>query len=283
MKVSYYPGCSLEATARDYQESLSFVCSELEIELAEIPDWSCCGASAAHSTDEFLSLALPSRNLALAEQIGLDLVVPCPLCFNRLKTTSYEILKEKVEGLPYTFTGKIKIWDLLDYLAQPERLSQIEERIKKPLNGLSVVCYYGCKANRPPKITEAVQPENPQNMDSLLKILGASVKDWSYKTDCCGATHTVARPDIIQTMVQRLYERALEAGAEAIVVSCQMCQATLDMPQKKISEIFQKKYDLPIYYFTELIGVAWNRPEAATWLSRHLVDPKALLQRKGLI
>ena len=148
---------------------------------------------------------------------------------------------------------------------------------------MSVVCYYGCKANRPPKITEAGQPENPQNMDTLLKTLGATVKDWSYKTDCCGATHTVARPDIIQTMVQRLYERALEAGAEAIVVSCQMCQATLDMPQKKISELFQKKYDLPIYYFTELIGAAWGRPEAVNWLSRHLVEPRPLLRQKGLI
>jgi len=283
MKVSYYPGCSLEATARDYQESLSLVCRELGIELTEIPDWSCCGASAAHSTNEFLSLALPGRNLALAEQIGLDLVVPCPLCFNRLKTTSYELKKEKGEGFPYAFSGTIKIWDLLDYLSQPDRLARIEAKVQRPLKDLSVVCYYGCMANRPPKITEAGQHENPQNMETLLKALGATVKDWSYKTDCCGASHTVSRPDIIQTLVQRLYERALEAGSEAIVVSCQMCQANLDMPQAKISEIFQKQYDLPIYYFTELIGVAWNVPQAATWLSRHLVNPQLLLKQKGLL
>ena len=283
MRVSYYPGCSLEATARDYQESLAHVCKQLGIELEEIPDWSCCGASAAHSTDEFLSLALPARNLALAEQIGLDMVVPCPMCFNRLKTAGRELKKGPVDGLDFTFSGRIKIWDLLDYLSQPVWLSQIEARVKKPLKDLSVVCYYGCMASRPPKITEAGEPENPQNMDVLLKALGATVHDWSYKTDCCGASHTVARPDIVHTLVQRLYERAMEAGAEAIVVSCQMCQANLDIPQSKIADIFQREYNLPILYFTELIGVSWAAPEAGTWLSRHLVNPEPLLKQKGLI
>ena len=162
-------------------------------------------------------------------------------------------------------------------------VSQIQAQVKQPLQGLSVVSYYGCMANRPPKITGAGQHENPQNMDTLLKTLGATVPDWSYKTDCCGASHTISRPDIVHTLVQRLYERALEAGAEAIVVSCQMCQANLDMPQAKIAALFQKKYDLPIYYFTELIGVAWQAPEASSWLTRHLVNPIPLLRKKSLI
>jgi heterodisulfide reductase subunit B len=283
MKVSYYPGCSLEATARDYQESLSYVCRQIGIELEEIPDWSCCGATAAHSLDKFLALALPGRNLALAEQIGLDLVVPCPMCFNRLKTAGHEWQKGDREGQPYPWTGQIKIWDLLDFLSQPAWIAQIQTHIQQPLKDLNLVCYYGCMANRPPKITEAGSPENPQNMDLLLKALGATVFDWSYKTDCCGASHTVSRPDIIDTMVQRLYEMALETGAEAIVVSCQMCQANLDMPQARISKVFQKTYDIPVYYFTELIGLSWKAPEAKTWLSRHLVNPEPLLRRKGLL
>ena len=283
MKVSYYPGCSLKATAKDYQESIVYVCGQLGIDLEEIPDWSCCGATAAHNTNEFLSIALPGRNLALAEKIGLDMVVPCPMCFNRLKTAGHELQKGPRENRPYVYTGKTRVWDLLDFLSQPDRLSQIQAKVQQPLKDLSVVCYYGCMANRPPKITGAVPYENPQNMDTLLKALGATVHDWSYKTDCCGASHTIARPDIVHTLVQRLYERALEAGAEAIVVSCQMCQANLDMPQTTISKIFQKKYDLPVYYFTELIGVSWKGPEVKTWLSRHLVNPELLLKRKGLI
>ncbi|HMK66273.1 MAG TPA: CoB--CoM heterodisulfide reductase iron-sulfur subunit B family protein [Thermodesulfobacteriota bacterium] len=283
MKVSYYPGCSLEATARDYQESLAYVCRRLGIELTEIPDWSCCGATAAHSLDDFLSLALPSRNLALAERIGLDMVVPCPMCFNRLKTAVHEHQKGTTTPSPFPVNGKLKIWDLLDFLTQPRWLSAILTAMEQPLKDLTVVCYYGCMANRPPKITDAGQPENPQNMDRLLNALGARVSDWSYKTDCCGASHTVSRPDIIDTLVQRLYERALEAGAEAIVVSCQMCQANLDMPQKRISEKFQKNYELPVYYFTELIGLSWKAPETRSWLSRHLVDSESLLKRKGLL
>jgi heterodisulfide reductase subunit B len=262
---------------------LEYVCRQLGIELAEIPDWSCCGATAAHSTDEFLSLALPARNLALAEQDGLDVVVPCPMCFNRLKTTEAVLKTEKPEGFPYDFQGRIKVWDLLDFLSRPEWLSLIQAQVRRSLEELTVVCYYGCMANRPPRITEARNPENPQGMDLLLKALGVQVADWSYKTDCCGASHTVARPDIVQTLVQRLYERALEAGAEAIVVSCQMCQANLDMPQAKIAALFQKKYDLPILYFTELIGVAWQAPEAGSWLNRHLVNPIPLLKNKLLI
>jgi heterodisulfide reductase subunit B len=281
MRVSYYPGCSLEATARDYRESLEYVCRELGIELAEVADWSCCGASAAHSTDEFLSLALPARNLALAEQAGLDVVVPCPLCFNRLKTAENILKREKPEGFPYDFQGRIKVWDLLDFLSRGETLARIRARVTRPLTDLTVVCYYGCMSSRPPRVTEARQPENPQAMDRLLAALGAQVQDWSYKTDCCGASHTVARPDIVQTLVQRLYERALEAGAEAIVVSCQMCQANLDLPQAKISEIFGKTYNLPVIYFTELIGAAWGAPETSSWLARHLVDPRPCLLPKG--
>jgi heterodisulfide reductase subunit B len=281
MRVSYYPGCSLEATARDYRESLEYVCRELGIELAEVADWSCCGASAAHSTDEFLSLALPARNLMLAEQAGLDLVVPCPLCFNRLKTAEQVLKTAKPAGFPYDLPGRIKVWDLLDFLSRGETLAQIQSRVTRPLTELTVVCYYGCMSSRPPRVTEARQPENPQAMDRLLAALGARVLDWSYKTDCCGASHTVARPDIVHTLVQRLYERALEAGAEAIVVSCQMCQANLDMPQAKISEIFGKTYNLPVIYFTELIGAAWGAPETPSWLARHLVDPRPLMERKG--
>jgi heterodisulfide reductase subunit B2 len=283
MKVSYYPGCSLEATARDYQESILYVCGQLGIELEEIPDWSCCGATAAHSTDEFLSIALPGRNLALAEKIGLDTVVPCPMCFNRLKTAGHELQNRVVEGLPFPFSQTIKVWDLLEFLSRPPWLSRIEANIQQPLKDLSVVCYYGCMANRPPKITGSENHENPQNMDTLLKLLGATVHDWSYKTDCCGASHTIARPDIVHNLVKRLYDRALEVGAEAIVVSCQMCQANLDLPQATISKIFRRRYDLPVYYFTELIGVSWKSPEAKTWLSRHRVDAGLILRRKRLI
>jgi len=278
MKVSYYPGCSLEGTAADYAASIAGVAPLLGLELAELEDWNCCGASAAHSLNHQLALELPARNLALAEKAGRDLVVPCALCFNRLKAA-----EKALAGAGEPQPRGVKTWDLLDFLTQEAWLAALSQKVVRPLAGLKAVGYYGCLAARPPKVTDKENWENPQNLERLLTALRAEPRDWSYKTDCCGAGLAVARPDIIDTLVGRLYERALAAGAEAFVVSCQMCQANLDMTQRRIAKKFGKDYYLPVFYFTELIGLALGHPEAESWLARHLVDPRPLLLRKGLI
>ncbi len=275
MKVSYYPGCSLEGTAADYAASIAAVTPLLGLELAELEDWNCCGASAAHSLNHQLSLELPARNLALARQAGYDLVVPCALCFNRLKAAQKE--QQPREQVPAP-----KIWDLLDFLTQQSFLATLEQQTVRPLTGLKAVGYYGCLASRPPGVTDKADYENPTDLERLLRVLKADPLDWSYKTDCCGAGLAVSRPDIIETLVGRLSERALAAGAECFVVACQMCQANLDMSQERISKRQGKDYYLPVFYFTELIGLALGHPEADGWLARHLVDPRPLLREKGL-
>ena len=183
MKVSYYPGCSLEGSARDYQESIEGVCRRLEIELAEIEDWNCCGATAAHSLNHRASIELPGRNLVLAENAGNDLVAPCPMCFNRLKTAEKSLLKAPKGLYRYTIEGKVKIWDLADFMARQEVLEQIESTVTSPLEGIKAVCYYGCMTSRPPRITDAENCENPMSMDLILERLGAEAIDWPYKTD----------------------------------------------------------------------------------------------------
>jgi len=283
MKVSYYPGCSLEGTAVDYAASIAAVAPLVGLELSEIEDWNCCGASAAHSIDSALALALPARNLALAEAAGLDVVVPCALCFNRLKAADKALGGPKKGRLGFAYQGGIKIWDLLDYFTQEAVLDRIAQKVVKPLSGLKAVGYYGCLVARPPAVTDKRDYENPRNMEKLLEVLGATPLDWSFKTDCCGAGLTMPRPDIIDTLVQRLYERALKAGAECFVVSCQMCQANLDLSQERISQKFGRDYYLPVIYFTELIGLALGHPQIQDWLAQHLVDPQPLLRQKGLI
>ena len=278
MKVSYYPGCSLEGTAADYAASIAGVTPLLDLELAELEDWSCCGASAAHSLSHRLSYELPARNLALARRAGLDVVVPCALCFNRLKAAEKEAQEESGQA-----ALEKKIWDLLDFLTQPAYLQALAKKVKRPLKGLKAVGYYGCLVSRPPAVTEKKDYENPQNMEKLLTVLKAEPIDWSYKTDCCGAGLALARPDLVDTLVNRLYDRALAAGADCFVVSCQMCQANLDMSQERISKKAGKKYYLPVFYFTELMGLALGHPDTAQWLSRHLVDPRPLLQQRGLL
>jgi len=276
VKLSYYPGCSLEGTAADYAASIAGVARLLDLTLAELPDWNCCGASAAHSLDREAAVALPVRNLRLAGKVGLDVVAPCALCFNRLKAGA-KALEARGERLT------IRVWDLLDLLTQPAFLKAMAQRLVTPLTGLTAVCYYGCLVNRPPAVTDAPSPENPGNMEKLLRVLGGHPLDWSFKTDCCGAGLAVARPDLIDALVRRLYDRALRAGAECIVVSCQMCQANLDLPQARISRQAGVAYDLPVLYFTELIALALGHPEVEDWLARHLVDPRPLLRAKGFL
>jgi heterodisulfide reductase subunit B len=271
MDLTYYPGCSLESSARDYEESIRGICRALGIRLHELPDWTCCGATSAHSLDEDLAIALPALNLSGAERLGNNMIVPCPLCFNRLKRAQA------------SSDSSVGIYDLASFFGRPEWLERIKGRITRSLDAVKAVCYYGCMANRPPKVLGSADYENPCDMDNIAQALGVDVKPWSYKTDCCGASFSVSRQDIVFTLVKKLYDKALEAGAECVVVSCQMCQANLDLYQNDISKRFGQKYNLPIFYFTELMGLGLGLPGVAAGLKRHMVNPLPFLKEKGLL
>ncbi|MEM5785966.1 MAG: CoB--CoM heterodisulfide reductase iron-sulfur subunit B family protein [Syntrophobacteraceae bacterium] len=285
MKVTYYPGCSLEGTARDYADSIEGVCRSMQIELQEVPDWNCCGATAAHSINHKASIDLPGRNLELAGQLeNSNMLVPCPLCFNRLKTAVHALKKGNGHGYRTQLASELpNIWDLANFFATGEMLDKLASAVKKPLTGLKVVSYYGCMASRPPEITGATDYENPQSLDKITKTLGATPIDWPYKTDCCGASLMISRTDMGFKMVGKLLDMARRVGAQAIVVSCQMCQGNLDMYQERIQAETGKSVSLPVIYFTELIGLACGLPDATDWLSRHFVDPIPLLRRYRLV
>lgn len=281
MKISYYPGCSLLGTAKEYDQSTKAVCSTLGIELEELEDWNCCGATSAHSTNDFLSLALPARNLSLADEKGMDLIVPCAACFQRLKVAEKKLLEKPLPDFPYE--GRARVRHLLELCSEEEISQRIREKIKKPLSGLRVACYYGCLVVRPPKITGVAEYEDPQNMDKLMKQLGAQPVEWSYKTDCCGGSLVLTRPDVVQRLIQKILDMALEAGAECLAVCCPMCHSNLDMYQGRLSKGSGEDYRIPILYFTELLGLALGLPGVEGWLKRHLVSPLELLKAKGLL
>lgn len=284
MKIAYYPGCSLEGTARDYAESILGICSLLDIQLEEVPDWNCCGATAAHSIDHRAGIELAGRNLKQAAQMPhRDMLVPCPMCFNRLKTAARVLQGDQKSRYNIKLEADLpKIWDLANFYATDKMLERVAKQVKKPLAGLKVVCYYGCMTNRPPKITGATDYENPQSIDRIIRNLGANAIPWAYKTDCCGASQVLSRLDIVSKLVGKLYDMAQRVGAEAIVVSCQMCQANLDMYQKKFETEWGKSFTLPVYYFSELIGLACDIKGVGKWLSRHITDPFTLLRNLGL-
>lgn len=285
--VGFYPGCSLEATAKDYLESVQGAAKLLDLELSEIPDWNCCGASAAHALDQRASLNLAARNLALAQSGPQPVVVPCALCFNRLKAAQHELAQDRSMLLPeiaqmLTDLDAVEVVELNSFLTSPDMITQAEAKAANQLSGLRPVVYYGCQGQRPPALTGHPAHENPMGIDLLLSALGAEVIDWPFKTDCCGASHSVARPDLVHTLVGRLYERALEREANCIVTGCQMCQANLDLYQAKIAAEMGREVYLPVFYFTELTGLALGHAETTTWLKRHLVSPRRLMSQSNL-
>jgi heterodisulfide reductase subunit B len=283
VKVSYYPGCSLHSTGLEYGKSTQEVCKMLDIELNELTDWNCCGASSAHCTDEVLAIELATRNLVTAEDAGLDLVIPCAACFQRFKVAEKHIQEGKEPIVDTPYQGKVPIKHLLDFLIEEENLKGIKEKIKRPLKGLKAVCYYGCLITRPPKVTDAKNYENPQAMDELMSLLGVEVYPWSYKTDCCGGALMLSRPDIVAQLTGNLIQRAEETGAECVVTACPLCQANLDTKQSIISKNLGREVRFPTFYFTELLGLAFGSEEAGGWMKKHVVDPCELLKSKGLL
>ncbi len=285
---SFYPGCSQLSSAEEYGVSAHEVSEALGFRLETLEDWNCCGASSAHMTNHLLSIALPGRDLAKAKRKGDDLVVVCAACYHNLKVAQNEMLEderlasdvEAIIGMDPRFEGRII--HLLDVIAEEVGLDGLKERIRRPLEGLKPVSYYGCLMVRPRGMITGDDPDNPRLMDDLMDALGADVKNWSYKTDCCGGSLSLTRTDVVVTLVNRLFEAAEEAGGNCIVVACPMCLANLEMRQKEGRLSFQLEHDLPVFFFTELLGVALGIPGAEEWFSRHLIDPLPLLSRAGL-
>ena len=277
MKLSFYPGCSLEGMAVDYARSIDAVFQALDIDLVEIDDWSCCGATAAHSLSEAMSVILPARNLYAAEQMGLDIVSCCANCFNRLRF-SQQMIQKRVLDIPWPVTGDLRVHDMTRFLAGPDMIKQIEKRVLKPLNGLKLVCYYGCQMVRPPRITGYTDYENPQTLDRISAATGAHVIDWSYKATCCGASIGIARKEIGDSLTNRLLDKARRAGAEAIVVSCPLCQSNLDIIQKDRLEM-----PIPIFYFTELLRLSFSERGNPKWFKMHFANPVPILKKKKLL
>ena len=283
MKVSYYPGCSLHGTAKEYDQSVKAVSKALGIELKEVQDWSCCGATSAHATNFKLSVALPARNLvAIEKSADKEVMVPCAACFNRFKTAQHNMahdasLKKEIEGIiGSTYAGTAVVKNPIGIIHDDVGLDVLAKKVKRKLAGLKPVSYYGCLLVRPPEACEFENVENPYMLDDILKTLGADVKPWSYKTDCCGGSLTISRTDIVHKLVDKLMTMAREAGANCIVTACPVCLTNLDA---RVSENLQ----LPVFYFTELVALALGLPGASNWFKLHMVDPTPLMGGLGLI
>ncbi|MBN2399102.1 MAG: CoB--CoM heterodisulfide reductase iron-sulfur subunit B family protein [Candidatus Aminicenantes bacterium] len=277
MKTGFYPGCSMKGSAREYSESLLAVARELGRELPEVPDWNCCGATAAHNIDTDLALALPARILAAAEKDGMnEVLVPCAACYSRLSVTRHELLddealRNKISGLVEAdYQGTAKVVNIIEWLAS---IPDLEAWVKKPF-AHRVACYYGCLLVRPPGVVKFDRPEEPQSMDLLLKKMGAEPIDWAFKTECCGAGFSVSRTDLVAKLSGLILEDAVSRGAEAVIVACPMCHLNLDMRRPQIEKQVGKKINIPVIYITQALGLAMGIPARKLGLQRHKVAVK---------
>lgn len=259
-RIAYYPGCSCEGMANEYDQSTRALCRALDIELVDIPDWNCCGSTPSSSYDPLLGAALSGRNLALAEAEGFDLVMtPCPSCLKSLKTAIkvYKNQKQDFDDLlQMPFSGNIRVISVLQLLYEEVGVEKIKERIKKPLTDKVIIPYYGCLLSRPPEFAEFDDPENPVSMDELLVAAGATVPDFPYKTECCGAAYGVTINNIVGKFTGRILDMAQRLKADAVAVACPLCQQNLDLRQNQVNRFCHRNFKIPVPYITQLIGYA---------------------------
>ncbi len=268
--------------------STKAVAKAVGVLLDEIPDWNCCGASSAHVTDPFLGFALPARTLAQAGEMGLDVLAPCAACYGRLMAAKEEAhrhpdLVSRFEAATgRKFAGKTKVLNVLEFLNEPKVAAAIAGGVRKPLAGLKVAPYYGCLLVRPPKVTHFDNTERPMSMDKILESIGAAPVDFAFKTECCGASLGISRVDLVVELAARILETAKSAGAEAIAVACPLCQTNLDGRQGFAAIKRGDRFGLPVYYITQLVGLALGAKVSGLGLGRHMIDPMTLLRQKKL-
>jgi len=291
----YYPGCSMESSARAYSDSMHAICRPLGIDLKEIDDWNCCGATEYLSLSRLPAYSLIARNLALAEQQinGSNTVVaPCSACYLNLSKADH-YMHESAEfgdrvnqalaagGLHYT-PGKLIIRHLLDVLVNDVGLEKIKEKVTKPLTGLRVAPYIGCMLPRPDYSNRYSDREYPTELDDVLRTLGAEVIDFPLKTHCCGGHMTQIGPDTAFEMIRRLISAADHYEADVIAVVCPMCQMNLDAFQGQMNQHFHTKYKMPILFFTQLIGVAFGGKPEELGFGSELVSAHDAMLRIGV-
>lgn len=283
----YYPGCSLEGTASDYDVSLRAVMKALGAEMKEPDDWSCCGSTPAHTVDHLLAAALAARNLSLVEKMDARTVTtPCPSCLSALKRAHINMgkdpaFKDEVNGLldePYQ--GGVEAKSNLQVIYEDIGLDRIREKVVKWLPDMKVAPYYGCILNRPPDIMQFDSPENPVAMDKVLEASGVEVVDFAFKLECCGAAFGVPKRKMVNELTYKILTMAIDAGANCIAVACPLCQQNLDLRQSQVNSVMDSSFKLPILYFSQIMGLAFGYGPKELGIDKLIVSADGVIRQE---
>lgn len=288
MKCAYYPGCSLECSSTAYDLSTRAVAELLRIELVELDDWNCCGATEYFSQDELTACAVIARNLALVGPQFDQLVAPCAACYLNLKKTNHRMteypdMNEKINaalaagGLTYR-AGRVRVRHLLDLIYTDVGQAAIRDKVVRPLTGLRVAPYYGCQVVRP--LDGSDNSESPVKLDELFTWLGAEVVDYPVKTHCCsGHMPQISEPQAFE-LIRRLLQNALDHRADMILCMCPMCQLNLDAYQSRVNSYFKTRFKIPIVFFTQMLGIAFGIEPGSLGFGKEIVPAEPVIQFK---
>ena len=287
-KYAYFPGCSLEKMARSYHESALAAARALDVELEEIEDWNCCGATTYFNIDELLADTLCARNLAMAERLQADVVAPCSGCYKNMYSARKHLVRDRdlaehvnealaEDGL--SFSGTSQVRHLLDVIVNDVGLEEIKKRVKKPLTGLKVATYYGCQIMRPRKDHEDV--ESPRFFEDLMVAIGAEPTDFLMKLRCCSAALLITNREAALSMIRNLLENAVQSGASLVVTACPLCQVNLECYQTQVNSEFGTDFKMPVMYFTQLVGLALGVPRGKLGIGSELVNVSPVLAGAG--
>jgi heterodisulfide reductase subunit B2 len=291
MKVSYFPGCTLNTTGKGFDNAVRASCAAVGLELAELPDWNCCGATFPLIIDNMLELAAPAHVLVAARDeaasAGDLLTTACTTCYNVLQRTNkfireHEEERERINAfIEAEYAGEVEVKDILHLLRDDVGFQAIGEKVRQPLEGLRVAAYYGCMVLRPPAEVAYDDPDHPTSLDDLMSALGATAVDFPHKNECCGAYLAVKDPGITQEMVYTILRSAQVAGAEAVVTNCPLCQFNLDKQQAEMRKSYASYRPMPIFYFSQLMGLALGLDAHDYGWERHYIDARPLLKERG--
>jgi len=289
MEYLYFPGCTLNTKAKNFDQTARSCSVILGFELKELPNWTCCGATFPLATDNLMALLPPSRILANAREQGTTLTTLCAICFNVIKRTNRLIQgdgekRDKINTfIEKDYQGDLRVVHYLEILKQDIGFSPIKEKVKKPLTGLKAAAYYGCMLLRPFEEMEFDDKEKPTLFEEFLVALGADPVDFPYKIECCGSFQSVGSPDVAAECAYKILGSAIKNGAEVMVSTCPMCTFNMDHKQ---SDIQQKHLDfktVPVFYFTQLLGMAMGLDYPTLGFDQNAVDPLPLLKEKGFL
>ena len=286
MNFAYYPGCSARGSSKDYEMSTQAVCKALDMNLVDIPDWNCCGSTPAHAVDTELSAALCVRNLDIAAQQEAELVLtPCPSCLSNLKLASKRMedpaFRVRVDELLDGPSAKTfpPVTSVMQGIAENFDMEAIAARVRKSLKGLRLAAYYGCLMSRPAEIMNFGDPENPTLMESMLAACGAEMVDFPLKTACCGASFGIPERPMTARNSGRILDLATQLGVDAVIVACPLCQMNLDLRQPQASKEMGTSFNLPVLYFTQMMGIAFGLDHKDLGLGKLRVSADGLIRK----